>query len=726
MADQTSSTPNFYALLIGIDCYMPNQLPDGGYYKSLGGCVRDITHVEAFLKEMWKIPENHVLKLTASTTGSDPTQPSEPPELLPTYKNMVAKFQELTAIAKKDDQVYIHYSGHGGRAKTNYPNIKGANGIDEGLVPTDIGKPDGQYLRDLELGQILKEMVDKGLVVTLVLDSCHSGGSTRGDDSDIRGMDVVDTTPRPTESLVASAEKLAQTWQTLTGGSTRSLSSGWLPESRDYVLLAACRPTESAYESVFNQETRERNGALTYWLLDSLRQLSSGLTYKDLHDRINAKVNTQFPQQTPMLIGEGNRIVLGSEYAKIQYTVPVLQVDLATNPNGICIETGQVAGLRKGAEFAIYPQGIREFKPENRLAVATITELGATQSWCELKPLPGKEPVKQGDQAVLTSASTNLVRKVRLLSLEEAQTDNELLADKLSARKLPQEVYRLQENAFQNVNNALEVGKGWIELVPDADKDGNKEAAHYFVAINKNGEYEICDRTGTPFANMRPPVKVGEKDAAANLVKRLVHLAKYHASEALDNFDKSNPLIGKLTVEWIGKLKDYDPVDPIPPESELETLDAADNPTITAGEWIFLRIRNDYSRELNVAVLDLGSDWSITQAYPQQEGNRFITIDPQQQEIIPFRLSLADGYEEGADIAKVFATVGSPNFRWLELPPLDQPLATKSISTKGSDPLEDLLAAINDENPKERKLNPAAYPSREWTTKQVKVNVKKA
>lgn len=271
MADSTNSTPNFYALLIGIDCYMPNKLPNGSYYKNLGGCVRDISHVEAFLKETWKIPEKQILKLTASANGSDPNQPSEPPEQLPTYQNIVAKFRELTALAQKDDQVYIHYSGHGGRAQTNYPNIKGANGIDEGLVPTDIGKPDGQYLRDLELAKLLKEMVDKGLVVTIMLDSCHSGGATRGDDADIRGMDVVDTTPRSIQ-MVAASEELEQNWDSLTGGSTRSISSGWLPESKDYVLLAACRPTEFAYEYAFNQETRERNGALTYWLLDSLRQ----------------------------------------------------------------------------------------------------------------------------------------------------------------------------------------------------------------------------------------------------------------------------------------------------------------------------------------------------------------------------------------------------------------------------------------------------------------------
>ena len=155
-------------------------------------------------------------------------------------------------MAPAGTQAYIHYSGHGGRAKTEYPKLKGGeNGIDEALVPADIDE--SQYLRDIELGKLLKEMGKKGLTVTVILDCCHSGGLTRGD-ADVRGIEGVDTTSRPMKSLVASEKELAETWQELTAGGTRGLEPGkWLPENKDYVLLAACRPSELAYEYAFDR-----------------------------------------------------------------------------------------------------------------------------------------------------------------------------------------------------------------------------------------------------------------------------------------------------------------------------------------------------------------------------------------------------------------------------------------------------------------------------------------
>lgn len=142
-----SSNQNLFALCIGVDFYFPNSLPGEGHYPSLGGCVRDINHVENFLRLTLGIPQENIFKLTSSSNNTN-DGPLEPPEKLPTYSNIVSAFETLTEKAQKGDQVYIHYSGHGGRARTHIPTIKGNNGLDETLVPTDIGNASTRYIRD--------------------------------------------------------------------------------------------------------------------------------------------------------------------------------------------------------------------------------------------------------------------------------------------------------------------------------------------------------------------------------------------------------------------------------------------------------------------------------------------------------------------------------------------------------------------------------------------------
>ena len=56
MAESSPLNRRLHALLTGIDCYLTNRLPDGSYYPSLGGCVRDINHAEIFLTKTPGLP----------------------------------------------------------------------------------------------------------------------------------------------------------------------------------------------------------------------------------------------------------------------------------------------------------------------------------------------------------------------------------------------------------------------------------------------------------------------------------------------------------------------------------------------------------------------------------------------------------------------------------------------------------------------------------------------
>ena len=695
MTDSRQESPQLYALLIGIDHYLPNQLPDGSSYQNLKGCVRDINQVEAFLQHKLKLPTENILKLTASQDTFN--HPIEPPEQLPTYENIVAKFQQIAKIAQQGDSVYIHYSGHGGRTNTLYPELKGNNGIDEALVPTDIGNPNARYLRDLELAYLPENLVNRQLIVTLVLDCCHSGGATRGNKADIRGINAIDTTLRPIESLVASRDELMTSWQKLSPTATRNfaVSGGMLPDAKGYVLLAACRPSESAYEYAF--EGNKRNGVLTYWLLKFLEHPNPDLTYKVLYDYLLAKINSQFSKQTPMLLGEGNRLVFGYEKRPTYQAVTVMEVN--EEQQQIKINGGQIHGLIQGSQFAIYPSGTDFTNIEKRLAIADIATLGATSSWATIKPL-SEQPqqlrqITQGDQAVLLNPnSINLVRKVRLLFSESEHFST------VNFKQL-----------LETINHKI-AETNWLDLALE------DEMVHYQIMINQSGEYEIWD-SGIEKLNLRPVLKFSDPNATTTLINRLVHLAKYQAIYELNNYDSINPFKKALQVELFE----------IPPDFQAGIRPELHNPcdvlNLKANEQFIVRIKNNSSKRLNVTLLVLQPDWSISQIYPSDEVSSFEEFEPGQEDIITLQTSLPEGLEQGVDIIKAFATIEATNFRWLELHCLDQPpLSKKSRNlNKPKNSLETLLTIINEDGSFIRNLKPANYPSQKWTTTQKKLTV---
>ena len=725
---------DLYAILIGIDHYFPNSL-----YSSLGGCVRDINHVENFLiRKLKGISSNNILKLTCSQNKENTDKPIEPEEKWPTYENILNVFNRVTEQAKPGDQIYIHYSGHGGRVKTLLTDIKGPNGFDETIVPADIGNPKSRHLRDIEIAALLKKMLDKKLIVTLVIDSCHSGGLTRGrGGAVVRGNNEEDKTPRPQDSLVASKEELEHIWKELllhpstsqTFGTTtnptatdelksktRGVSaSGWLPQAQGYVLLAACRPSESAYEYAF--EGDERNGALTYWFLKLFEQIDKGLTYKIIHDRIIVKVHGQFPLQTPMLEGEGDREVFGTNRIQQVYTVSVVKVDISDN-NRILLNAGQTHGIKKGARFAIYPFGISDFsKIDMRLGLVEIDERGATNSWAKIIRNFGRNNIEEGCQAILiTPTDISLKRKVRLVYNDRDAESSTLSTSNMKIAK-SQALDKIRSFIIEKSKN----NEIFLELAPE-----ESDTSHFQVAVNENGEYVIWDPAGNNIPNLNPPLLINDGNSVSKVMQRLEHLTKYSNIQLIDNIDTTSDLYRKIAVELFKVPNDYEPGDR---PSDLLPIESEGNMKIAnVGQKLILRIKNMSEKVINTTLINLASDWSVSQVYPSSPGANFVPIDPNQEEFFYLDVDLPAGYNEGKDILKVFATLDQASFRWLELPALDQPLLQTVTSNRGGgsrpiSPLEQLMAAITNDKPITRNLNPSATPSKEWTTVQLEIKV---
>jgi hypothetical protein len=690
--DTATRQPEFFALLIGIDFYFEYTLAEGIRYPKLGGCVRDVLHVKTYLTTSLRLPEKNIIALTATVDFGN--TPDEPEAQWPTYENMVAAFKQLTGRAAPGDQVYIHYSGHGGRAATVFPELKGADGLDETLVPLDIGKPGTRYLRDVEIHKLIRDMVDKGLIVTVVFDCCHSGGATRAaataglPGAVVRGVAAIDTTRRPRESDVAPPEALAAAWGAGDGRATRAAKAikNWQLEAEGYTLLAACRPNELAAEWPF--DGRERNGALTYWLLDTLRQAPPDMTYQMLADRVVAKVHSQFATQTPMLQGNADLRIFGGGRMATRFATTVLKLDPAKGR--VRLNAGEAHGLGVGAQLAVFPNGTVDFdRTENRLALVEVTDLEPVECWANITEQKPGAVIDAGAQAVLTAAAPAQVRLRRgvLVAVQDAG---------LRARL---------EAAIGSE------GKGFVALA------GADVPVDFQVDLNAAGELVIEDPADRPVPNLRPAVRADASDAAARIVARLVHLAKFRNVQGLDMPDPATR--AKLKVEL----------------TTDRPAAGGGAPVLRPGDTAMLKITNtqarnpanpdDPERVLNISVLDLMSNWSIAQIYPETAA--FEPLDPGETKSIELEASLDEGMQAATDILKVFATQATTSFQWLQLPALDQPVARGRKRGAIADPLEAVLASVTAEQATTRAVKLARTGgNRGWTTAQVEMRVEAA
>jgi hypothetical protein len=267
------------ALLIGINRY---QVPGA----DLRGCVNDVKNLAAALIEIYGFQKADVTMLA---------------DLDATKKAMQVGIRKLVHDAKKGDVIVLHYSGHG----SNVPDDDGdeADSRDEILCPTDLDWKDpltDDWLRTTFDG--LRE----GVGFTVIMDCCHSGTNTRAiapPDAPVKQRFL----PSPWD-LVAS-----ESGRRLKGKVTTELrrSSPSARKKKDIVsadmpeiLITGCRDTQTSADAFIDGSY---TGALTFGLVQAMRQGKGALTYRQLHDRASAVLNAKRFEQVPQLEGRSAR-----------------------------------------------------------------------------------------------------------------------------------------------------------------------------------------------------------------------------------------------------------------------------------------------------------------------------------------------------------------------------------------------------------------------------------
>ena len=225
-----------------------------------------------------------------------------------TKTGIIGAFRKMTASCKQGDVVYIHYSGHG-QQMTDVHNDE-RDGLDECWIPYDAYRKASatyhgeRHLTDDELNVYLNAIRNKigakGKLL-VVIDACHSGDGTRGEDDEIvRGVEdtlVVDS---------QNARGLYETFEAIKSffmgdnGKENIINTKAKPLAERWITISACRSDQ------VNVEMKSPAvGKLTYALWTKLKnsdKVSNGEFMKRIRKFVNR--NTSSRPQQPEMTGE--------------------------------------------------------------------------------------------------------------------------------------------------------------------------------------------------------------------------------------------------------------------------------------------------------------------------------------------------------------------------------------------------------------------------------------
>ena len=248
---QIQSTPGLNRmLLVGI-----NYVDDKA--NALEGCHNDVRNMEKIMAKFYPRCSKKKILMDSADVGVQ----------APSRANILAGLDWLTKGLKAGENVYFHFSGHGGQI----PDYNGdeESGKDSCIYPISNGKI--ETISDDELKTYLVNKVPQGCKCFVVLDCCHSG----------TGLDLRYTIQAPSYGrlVVSQNEKY--------------------PKTRGSVIfLSGCRDDQTSADTVDAKNLP--SGALTNALLETWNTYGINIKFKhllwDIREVLRKGNYTQIPQ----------------------------------------------------------------------------------------------------------------------------------------------------------------------------------------------------------------------------------------------------------------------------------------------------------------------------------------------------------------------------------------------------------------------------------------------
>jgi len=344
-----------FALLVGINEYHPK-----AGVKPLKGCVNDVDAMEEFLTEGFEHLEPNVKRLVDKQA---------------TRENLIKAFQDHLGNADEGDIALFYYSGHGSYENTS-PEFEtyDSKNQNETLVCYDSRLTGHFDLADKEIAVLLSRLNSSAQKV-LILDSCHSGSITRGDDDEVTRQEPARENAggvyrRPLETYLLENDNYYL--------NQKAQGQIQIPIT-PHLLMSACSRDEKALEKV-PENSDKRRGLFSTHLLEVLRANDSNISYNDLYLQTRISVIKDRKKQTPTLdpqFGFNANLGFLSDIPVNPRRYPVLW------DKGLKLQLGQTHGLLPNNADDIAEISVRIFPKgeDNHPGLpATITQIMATES----------------------------------------------------------------------------------------------------------------------------------------------------------------------------------------------------------------------------------------------------------------------------------------------------------------------------------------------------------
>ncbi|BAY89537.1 MULTISPECIES: caspase family protein [unclassified Tolypothrix] len=558
-----------WALLIGIDKYKYPEV------NQLFGCVNDVELMSKILQENFNFPCDRITLLQNEEATRD---------------NILAAMDALVDNVGEDDIVVIHYSGHGSQMTDREGDEK--DGLDETIVPHDSGRNPNpnRDITDDEIYLRLLQLSKKTPHTTLIFDCCHSGTISR----DPFGVNErwVEPDLRPIAELPPSPVLTE-----LSRGMGDRGPSGWLPLSDRYVLIAACRDEEKAYEyTPLQGDSQLNHGALTYFIGQALCSAQSGTTYRDIFEWVSPQVSAVRSLQHPQMEGARDRLLFDTEEIEPMRFVPVQE----RTANQITLAAGAAHAMTVGSQWAIYPGATKQVTADTpKLGLVEITTVRAVTCDALILAESYENAILTGTRAVEEAHSYGrMCLKVEIQAPINYETVASELRALISASSL------IQENSPEETPDAR------IYLIPPRTEVTPEDAVPQlgivtqpiWAVVGKDGQLII-------------PLQVVKNTNAAQVVRdNLEKVVRYRQTLSLQNPNLDSLLKDKVKFILKRQAADSSWVVAEPENSSGQIV-------FQDGEQIALEIVNQHHVPVYIGILDFGLTGAVSLLHPIEGSN---------------------------------------------------------------------------------------------------------